>query len=183
MAGRMGALKRRLPLAILALVLAATAVYVFLLRARSVEPELTVAPATSVIGEGSDAVGVSADGSILDWTPLPEDADLPRLPISEPPPGGRLAGPLLQQARVLGAAPPALRPYVESSYYGESGVDVELASGIELRFGDDSQVEEKWRAAAAVLADPETTALDYVNLHAPRHPAIGGSAHLLPPLE
>ena len=61
---------------------------------------------------------------------------------------------MLQQARVLGAAPAALRPYIASSYYGESGVDVKLRSGIELRFGDASQAGEKWRAAAAVLADP-----------------------------
>ena len=36
-----------------------------------------------------------------------------------------LQGPALEQVRVLAAAPAALRPYVEGSYYGESGVDVE----------------------------------------------------------
>ena len=76
---------------------------------------------------------------------------------------------MLEQVRVLGAAPAALRPYVEGSYYGESGVDVNLTSGIELRFGDSTQVARKWRAAAAVLADPSVTALDYVDLHAPAH--------------
>ena len=44
----------------------------------------------------------------------------------------------------------------ESSFYGESGVDVELRSGIELRFGDASRAIEKWKAAAAVLADPSS---------------------------
>ena len=43
-----------------------------------------------------------------------------------------------------------------------------LRSGIELRFGDASQAATKWKAAAAVLADPSITALDYVDLHAPR---------------
>ena len=85
----------------------------------------------------------------------PANRELPQLPLSEPPKGGRLAGPVLQQARVLGAAPAALRPYLASSYYGESGVDVETTSGIELRFGDASQAAPKWRAAAAVLADPD----------------------------
>ena len=66
--------------------------------------------------------------------------------------------------RVLAAVPDALRPYVEGSYYGESGVDVELTTGIELRFGDASQARRKWRAAAAILADPSVTALDYVNV-------------------
>ena len=77
---------------------------------------------------------------------------------------------MLEQARVLGAAPAALRPYVAGSYYGESGVDVELESGIELRFGEATQAARKWRAAAAVLADPSITSLDYVDLHAPRQP-------------
>ena len=84
-------------------------------------------------------------------------------------------GHVLKQAQVLGAAPAALRPYVERSYYGESGVDVILTTGIELRFGDASQAKRKWKAAAAVLADPSVTALDYVDLHAPTHPAVGGS--------
>jgi hypothetical protein len=138
------------------------------------------APAAT-IGSGEDAIAVSADGAVIPWWPLPEDPELPQLPLYEPPKGGRLAGPMLEQARVLGAAPEALRPYLQGSYYGESGVDVELTSGIELRFGDASQAARKWRAAAAVLADPEITALDYVDLHAPSRPAIGGSGHTLPP--
>jgi hypothetical protein len=99
----------------------------------------------------------------------------------EAPKSGRLAGPMLEQARVLGAAPDGLRPYLANSYYGESGVDVETTSGIELRFGDASQAQLKWKAAAAVLADPSIEALDYVDLHAPTRPAIGGSGHTLPP--
>jgi hypothetical protein len=97
------------------------------------------------------------------------------------PKSGHLAGPVREQARVLGAAPAALRPYVERSYYGESGVDVDLTSGIELRFGDASQAKLKWRAAAAILADPSIAALDYVDLHAPGRPAYAGEGHSLPP--
>ena len=69
----------------------------------------------------------------------PRTGTLPALPLAEPPKSGRLAGPVLEQARVLGAAPAALRPYIESSCYGESGVDVSCSAGIELRFGDASQ--------------------------------------------
>jgi hypothetical protein len=71
---------------------------------------------------------------------------------------------------------------VARSYYGESGVDVELTSGIELRFGSSAAAARKWRTAASVLADPTITALDYVNLLAPGHAAVGGSGHTLPPL-
>ena len=136
----------------------------------------------ATIGSGEDAVAVAADGEVVPWWPLADESELPRLPLAEPPESGRLAGPMLEQARVLGAAPAALRPYLASSYYGESGVDVETSSGIELHFGDASQAARKWKAAAAVLADPTITALDYVDLQAPGHPAYGGSGHTLPTL-
>jgi hypothetical protein len=135
----------------------------------------------ATIGSGEDAVAVAANGAVVRWWPLPDEPELPTLPLSEPPQGGRLAGPMLEQARVLGAAPDALRPYLAGSYYGESGVDVETTSGIELRFGDASQAPQKWKAAVAVLADPSIEALDYVDLHAPARPAVGGSGHTLPP--
>jgi hypothetical protein len=111
----------------------------------------------------------------------PEDGTLPSLPLNQVPKSGRLGGTMLQQALVLGAAPAELRPHIESSYQGESGVDVILRSGIELRFGDASRAAEKWRAAATVLADPSLTAVDYINLYAPSRPSAGGSGHALPP--
>jgi hypothetical protein len=166
----------------LAVAVAAIA-YWALIRDSTVEAHLQVPRAAATIGTGPDAVAVGPSGEILAWLPLAEDVQLPYLPLSEPPKGGRLAGPVLQQARVLGAAPATLRPYIERSYFGESGTDVMLRSGIELRFGDASQAGTKWKAAAAVLADPSITALDYVDLHAPRRPAVGGSGHALPPLE
>ena len=162
------------------LVVAVAAVYFFLVRDTTVAPDVRVPEAVAIIGSGEEALAVSAKGAVVPWLPLPEEPELPQLPLSEPPKGGRLAGPMLQQARILAAAPAALRPYLASSYYGESGVDVETTAGIELRFGDASQAALKWKALAAVLADPEVTALDYVDLYAPRHPAYGGSGHELP---
>jgi hypothetical protein len=177
---RIGTPRRWLALAVLA-ALAGGSAYWFLLRDTTVESHLLAPRATAAIGSGSKAIAVGPDGQVLDWLPLPAEARLPRLPLSAPPKSGRLAGPALAQARVLGAAPATLRPYLASSSYGESGVDVELRSGIELRFGDASHAARKWRAAAAVLADPSVTALDYVDLHAPGRPAVGGSGHTLPP--
>lgn len=88
----------------------------------------------------------------------------------------------LQQARVIRAAPSQLRPYIESASYDEGGVDVMLKAGIELRFGDASQVVAKWKAAAAVLANPSITTLDYVDVQVPSHPVTGGSGYTLPSL-
>jgi Cell division protein FtsQ len=172
---------RRLLAIGLVAVVAAAAIYFFLIRDSALAPSVAVPEAVATIGSDEEAVAVTASGRVVAWLPLPEEPELPRLPLAEPPENGRLAGPMLEQARVLGAAPEALRPYVAGSYYGESGVDVETTSGIELRFGDATQAALKWKAAAAVLADPEIEALDYVDLSAPKHPAIGGSGHTLPP--
>jgi hypothetical protein len=166
----------------LAVVVLAVA-YWLLIRDTTIEAQLRAPRATATIGSGSDAIAVGPGGEILAGLPLSEDALLPSLPLSTPPKGDQLAGPVLQQARVLGAAPAMLRPYIESSYLGESGIDVKLRSGIELRFGDASQADIKWKAVAAVLADPSITSLDYVNVLAPRRPTVGGSGHALPPLE
>lgn len=173
----------RRPLLVLAAVaVLAVAVYLFLLRGSTVEPRLVSSQPVAVIGSGSGAVAVAGDGTILAWLPEPEEGALPKLPLDSPPKGPRLQGSVLEQVRVLAATPPALSPYVEGTYYGESGVDVKLTSGIELRFGDATQASRKWRAAAAVLANPSITALDYVDLQAPSHPAVGGSGHALPPV-
>ena len=152
------------------------AVYSSSSAARASTPNLIVALPTSVIGSGEDAVGVSADGELLVEGTAPEDGTLPKLPLSEPPKSGRLGGPMLEQALVLGAAPAPIRPCIAGSRYGESGVDVKLRSGIELRFGDATRAAQKWRAAATVLADPSITALDYVDLHSPGRPAVRARA-------
>ena len=174
-------MRRALLIALVAM-LALAAVYQMVLRDTKVSGEVVGSRPVATIGSGSEAVGVAADGTILRWLPLSESVALPQLPLATPPDKERLAGTLLAQARVLGAAPEALRPHIASSYYGETGVDVELRSGIELRFGDASRLEKKWRAAATVLADPSVTAADYVNLHTPRRPSIYGSGHELPPI-
>jgi hypothetical protein len=179
-AKRLGSLKWP-AVAALSLV-AAVLAYFLLLRDSSVVPRLVASEAVAMLGSDSDTAAVAANGTIILWLQAPEEGSLPELPLESPPEGGRLKGPALQQVRVLAAAPPALRPYVDRSFYDESGVGVELTTGIELRFGSSSAAPRKWRAATAVLADPEITALDYVDLHAPSHPSIYGSGHPLPPV-
>lgn len=136
----------------------------------------------AVIGEGKGAVAVSDDGTILhsvDGT----DLDLPVLPLDSAPKGDRLGGTVLEQVRVLGAAPEGFRRFIESSSKGTGGVILSLDGGIELRFGNSESIEEKWQAAAAVLSDPQLQPLDYVDLRSPGRPAIGGYGYTPPPLE
>jgi cell division protein FtsQ len=135
----------------------------------------------ALIGEGSDAVAVAADGTVLRGLPA-GDLHLPRLPISEPPKRDRLIGVVDEQAQVLGAAPAAILRYIERSFNGETGVGVELDGGVELLFGNGVRADEKWRAAAAVLSDPDLGPLDYVDLSVPGRPAVGGSGYAPPPL-
>jgi cell division septal protein FtsQ len=145
-----------------------------------VAPQLVSSQPVAAIGSGEETVAVAEDGTILRWLPPPKEGSLPKLPLETAPKGPRVQGPVLEQMQVLAATPAGLRRYVEGSYYGESGVDIVLTPGIELRFGDSTQVARKWRAAVAVLADPSVTTLDYVDLHAPARPAVGGSGHTLP---
>jgi hypothetical protein len=179
-AGRLGSVKARLVLGGVLIAVVALAAYWFLLRQDTAEPRVLVPRLAATIGEGEDAIGVAAGGALVRWLPLPEDPPLPRLPLDEPPKGGRVKGPSLEQVHVLAAVPDELRPYLDSSGYGDKGVEITLTTGIELFFGDASKVARKWRAAAAVLADPAVTALDYVDLQAPSRPSYGGSEHELP---
>ena len=172
--------RTRLLIGLAALLVIAVGVYWFVVRPGSAEPRVLVPDLSASIGEGSDAVGVAANGAVVRWLPLPEDPPLPRLPLREPPKGGRVKGTALEQVQVLAAVPDALRPYIARSSFGESGVGVELTTGIEIRFGDSSQALRKWNAAAAILADPEVSAVDYVNVVAPSRPVYYGSGHELP---
>jgi hypothetical protein len=181
-ASRLGSVKARVIAGAAVAVLLAFLAYFFLIRQGTAEPHVLVPRLTATIGKGEGAIGVAANGAMVRWLPLPEEPPLPRLSLEAPPKkGGRVKGPALEQVHVLAAVPDELRPYVESSGYGEdTGVVVTLTTGIELIFGDDSQVAKKWRGAVAVLANPEVTALDYVNLQNPSRPSYGGSEHELP---
>lgn len=172
--------RRRLLIGLVAALIVVVSVYWFVVRAGSAEPRVLVPKLAAAIGEGEDAVAVAASGAAVRWLPLPEDPPLPRLPLEAVPKGGRVQGTALEQVRVLATVPDALRPYLARSYFGESGVDVELTTGIEIRFGDAGQARRKWRAAAAILADPEVTALDYVNVITPSRAVYAGSGHELP---
>ncbi len=134
----------------------------------------------ALIGSGSNAVVVASDGMVV-RSLSSVGLDLPTLPLREPPKRAMLRGTVLDQALVLGAVPRALQPYLETSRYDSAdGVVVLLRGGIELRFGSPARAAKKWRAAAAVIADPSLTALDYVDLSSPERPAVGGDGHLLP---
>jgi cell division protein FtsQ len=141
--------------------------------------EVAERPPTMLVRGGGREVPVAADGTLLVGVPAPEDG-LPALEVDEVPPAGRLGGEPLEQALVAGAAPDPLRPLIERiDHTEEDGVEITLRGGIPVRFGSASDAEQKWAAAAAVLADPKLDAVTYVDVRVPERPAAGGAANPL----
>jgi len=124
---------------------------------------------------------VDADGGTLlavDGTVLGSGVDrpdgLPEIAGSGRSPGNRADGAELAAARVLGAVPAPLQGQVEKARVDdEHGVVAELNGGIELRFGSPGSADQKWGAAAAVLADPKLTSATYIDLSVPSRPVVG----------
>lgn len=124
-------------------------------------------------GTGADALLIASDGTVLG--PAGDQAeDLPLILAGDRPEGDHLTGQALTQSLVLGGAPRELRSYLVESDFGENGVEVTLADGPVLIFGDDTAIEQKWRSAATVIADPNLELAGYVDLSVPRRPAVIG---------
>ncbi len=180
---------RRALIALAVLVIAAAGVYWFALRGSST-PTAEAKPTTPVaqIGEGKTVVVVGDDGRILGTRTTEanekgggeQQKHLVLLPPKQRPKGGRVKGHVLEEVHLIAAAPTAIRRYIASAKYGETGVILTTTTGIEIRFGDDREATRKWEAAAAILADPSVTLLSYVDVTAPTHPAVGGEGHELP---
>ncbi|MCB0861146.1 MAG: cell division protein FtsQ/DivIB [Solirubrobacterales bacterium] len=135
----------------------------------------------SIFGSGSDALLVATDGTVLGPADGQEDS-LPRIGDGDGPRGTgsataeKLTGRALNQALILGAAPPQLRPYVTGSRSTPEGVEVVLSDGLTLLFGDPSHAADKWRATAALVADPSFDTSSYVDLTVPRRPGVSAVA-------
>lgn len=126
----------------------------------------------ATIGSGADQQLVATDGTLL-GPAGDRGIDLPAIRAVGPiPENGRLEGPDLAQALVLGGVPGKLRPYVDHSRKGPRGVEVTLSNGLVLAFGDPTNVAQKWRSAAALLAGPGLSDAVYVDLAVPRRPAV-----------
>jgi cell division septal protein FtsQ len=116
---------------------------------------------------------VAGDGVILGSGVDPPDG-LPTIDAEPTSTGAKVEGPALVAARILGAAPAALLAETESSNVDpENGPVVTLTGGLELRFGDPSKADQKWRAAAAVLANPTFHGAAYIDLSVPSRPVSG----------
>ncbi len=115
---------------------------------------------------------LAADGTVL-ATGVEHPEGIPEI-AGDDAAGDRAAGQELAAARVLGAVPGPLQPQVvKASVDDRHGVVAELNGGIELRFGSPGSADQKWQAAAAVLADPKLTSATYIDLSVPSRPVVG----------
>ena len=74
--------------------------------ARTLGPgeSIEVTLATILFDAHGTVTRVTPDGEVLTDRPPPGEGTVPALPAASPPKGGRLAGTMLAQAKVLGAA-------------------------------------------------------------------------------
>ena len=122
---------------------------------------------------GERQVPVAADGTLLPALRV-DGENLPRLAVAELPATGRLSGDARHEAIAIGEAPAALRPLIDgASVSPDYGVVLGMRGGIELRFGEPRDMEAKWTAIAAILADRGLTGLDYVDARVAERPAVG----------
>lgn len=133
---------------------------------------------TPVAYLGAEEAVVAADGVVLERTGERPDG-VPGIEIEGEKAGlvsgEALTGDPLEVSRVIGAAPGPLADQInEGAMTADFGVTVDFGPGIELRFGDAVSAELKWKAVAAVLADPKFRGAGYLDLSVPDRPVAGG---------
>ena len=127
----------------------------------------------------SEGVVVAGDGTILDTTGKAPEG-VPEIKADSKDSGDlvdgkAVTGDALEISRVLGAVPAPLADEINSAETNKDvGVSVDIGPGLELRFGDSSSADLKWKAAAAVLADPKFEGASYLDLSVPDRPVAGG---------
>ncbi|MBA2764887.1 MAG: FtsQ-type POTRA domain-containing protein [Thermoleophilaceae bacterium] len=127
-----------------------------------------------VLEDASDRrVPVAADGFLLEGV---DATDLPVIEVEVLPTGDRLTdADALSAIRVAAGAPPPLGTAIERvDVVAGEPIEVLLRGGVRLLFGDDSGLDQKWAAVAAVLADAGGEGLSYIDVSLPERPVAGG---------
>jgi cell division protein FtsQ len=128
-------------------------------------------PVVAVTIDGA-RVPVAGDDTLLRGQPAP--AGVPTLDIPTANAGGHLTAPRARQAvAILAAAPAVLRSSVTGVNRGVDGLQLTLANGPLVDFGDAARPRAKWAAIAAILADPRSAGASYLDVRAPERPVAG----------
>jgi cell division septal protein FtsQ len=127
------------------------------------------------INVNGSPMAVSRDGSLLAATP--GIARLPVLSVTSLPAGTRFTGSgALATLAVLSAAPYRFLNHIQSAQEtSQNGVVVQLRRGPQIRFGDTTQLHDKWAAALALLGVPSAQGAQYIDVTDPGRPAAGAA--------
>ena len=141
--------------------------------------EVTDRPPALTASDGGPAVPVAGDGTLLHGVNASGE-ELPAIQVDSVPVKGKLEGEPLALAQVAGAAPAPLLPLIEGlAVDSGTGLMVTLKGGLPVKFGDPDELEEKWTAVSAVLANPQVKTLTHLDVRVPQRPSIGGAAPAL----
>lgn len=123
---------------------------------------------------GEQLTPVAADGTVLGQHADAEN--LPVLPISALPAGGRLTdGRAAALLAVVAAAPEATRRYVERLEVADGGgIQAQLRDGPLVLLGDAERPYAKWIAMGRVLGDEGSAGAGYIDVRLPERPVAGG---------
>jgi cell division protein FtsQ len=138
------------------------------------EMQITVVQHEAVAAVDIDGarVGVAADGTLLRGGAASQQLVTLSIPAANG--GGRLTSRKGRSAvAVMGAAPRALRAYVQGVDFGPDGLRVNIKNGPLLELGDASRARAKWIAIARILADPRSAGASYLDVRVPERPVAG----------
>jgi cell division protein FtsQ len=137
-------------------------------------------PVAALARTGERRVPVTAQGVVLRG--VTPERDLPSVYVDHAPAGPTVTDrETLKALKVAGAAPDPLRARANEFLYDERGVVVELDDGPELIFGTANEADQKWVAAARVLAESTAQGATYLDLRIPGRVAAGGLAPVATP--
>jgi cell division protein FtsQ len=137
-------------------------------------------PVAALARTGERRVPVTAGGVVLRG--VTPERDLPSVYVDHQPAGPTVTDrDTLKALKVAGAAPDPLRARANELLYDERGVVVELDDGPELIFGTANEADQKWVAAARVLAESTAQGATYLDLRIPGRVAAGGLAPIATP--
>lgn len=121
---------------------------------------------------GGRAVAAAGDGILLHDVAT---GSLPAISVRSLPGGSQVTDrSVLDALALLADTPPRLaRRIVQVTNGPPHGLVVQLRSGPDIYFGTDSELDAKWTAASAVLAEPGSAGASYVDVTDPGRPAAG----------
>lgn len=130
-------------------------------------------PLAAVVPPGGRPLAVAGDGTVL--PSVEPDGELARVESEQEPRGGVVRDEqALTALAALEAAPEALAEQARGvTIEAPAGLSVQLVPGIEVVLGEPAELEQKWAAAAAVLAEGDLAEVGYVDVSLPERPTAG----------